>query len=365
MKRTENNVNSHFIQKAKVALWEDDKKNINYIKHRFGTENIPQKFNIKSNNKKQPVAIKGFYPLDLEKGMNALESNGCRIIKNILKSSKENKIIFNRLETITLRFYLMLSVMRTQKVRNSIKNLDGDILFNKITKKELKNKSPEEIQFDKMRRLLKIYEDYKNSKEALPNLNQISSLEDGINSENMIDIKLEDYIRDSLMFVKFQGMSEKLLLTETESFIEIVDGFKHLCTFHPLTPEIGVIVVNHLVYQQKNQHSNIFDFNLLRLPVKKYISPEFQDASDKLEQIEDKTSDEYGIAYIKFMQLHKLRNRKDQYTYEFQIIKDFNVLNICNAMQLVHCDDSFVIFRSYQDYLKALHTIQKKNIVGV
>ena len=337
------NIYSHFLQKAFVKNFASNGK-LKYIKYPNGKLDS---FNINDSNSKQPIVKKNFYSMHIEKEMNNLESKGIAIIRKIAyKAQYDYEISLNRRELITLKFYVLLSGVRTQKIRNNILNKDGDSQFNKIMR-EAKD-TPRNIQ-EKMISCILTY--WKSNKNYLIDNILANILRYKNDNDKIMELSLNkifNIIQSRLIIFKFE--TNNLLLTEALSITEqnsaAMSGI--LLQFMPIYINVGIafyfdcpIKRNLSVPQEK---SKIFknDISIIRNK-NEYIKVESIKITQKIQK-----------------QLHK----NDRYIYKV-LNEPKETAIFCNAMALVHCEDSYVIFQNKKDIEDAKKCIKEKGIYRI
>ena len=353
----EKEVFSHFIQRGFAKNFAINGV-VKYIKYPNGELSS---FNLNDNNSEHPIAIKGFFSNDIETGMNNLESNGIDIIKKIAQTAQFcEEVSLNRKELITLKFYSLLSGFRTHKLRNNILNRTGDSLFNKIINEA--GDDPKNIQQKMIKTILKYWDSNKNELTGDYLIDMNKYINDKITQLCLVIIS--NTMNSRLLIFKFN--SKNLLLTEALNFTE--QNKKSggiLLDFMPIFSNIGIAFYFDPVIARRSdvtsQKSEIFENDISNIiHINEYVNFELM----KRKQIE----------YLKYSQniykdsrifwateAKKYHHKNDKYIYK--VLKESkNSASICNAMALVQCQDSYVIFQNKDDIKEAKRFIAEKGI---
>ncbi len=383
-------INNHYIQKSFAKSWSDENGNIKYI---FDGEIERKKFNINDLNKNQPISKKEFYSKEIEIGMNEIESDGIKVIKKIINSNN-NSLTLYRYELISLKFYLYLSGIRTDKFRENIRNKTGDSLFNKIMNEE--KREEKEIQEKYISKTIEFYREFKNNnldeyikiyeKNFQQNLDFFSSIERELKKEdikryewemasleNFIFCGINNFLKESrLIFVKFNTNS--LVLSDANSFCEYYpDNEKFynqkIYNFFPISPSIGVIIFNNYSsISNPNYDSKIFENSLKNsVSINRYKNEEKinHEINKMLKEILNDNNFNNLNVNIKQMMLmnikqhicQKYKNNLDEYNYKFILEKEY-VAIFCNAMMLVHNKNNIIIYKKFKDVARAKKIIK-------
>ena len=162
-------INNHFIQKAfaknfsnfgilKYTYYEPNSKEVNEKTFKVSEKETDE----------HPIVKKYFYSQEIEDGMNEIENEGIKVIKKISYDANNNiddKIVLKRNELYSLKFYFLLSPIRTNGYRNNISNLSGDYLFNEAVKKD--KRSEKVIQENQIQIIIDEYKKYKKKEPLL------------------------------------------------------------------------------------------------------------------------------------------------------------------------------------------------------
>lgn len=360
-------VNSHFIQKGFAKAWANKDNKVNYLVHGTDQGGI---FDISSNAAKQPIASLGFYSMEIEKGINELESDGVLAIRKIIASS--DKLSFTRWDSVVVRHYFMLNILRSSLSRENIKNLDGDKMFNDLMKKE--SGTPQEIQERKMRVLIDSYKKNKSgdfSEIALVSLLKVID-EGSATVEDHVNLQLWQTLSARMIPVEFTD--GEIFLTENGSFQEISEVISPAAKydFFPISPNKGIMFVrqNYLekILGKKAEESVIFTFSTNVLNEAKYVRKAEMDIDhvNFLISKNPKNDEEVIEATLEWnaTRATDFRDLKDEFIYIWQK-QDKEVANKCNAMMLVHCKGSMVIFQNINNYFDATVMIEKLGIYRI
>ncbi len=374
-------INSHFIQKAMVKRWAINDR-VSYVIH--GT-NKGGFFNPDDYACNQPIAIKGFYIEEIEKGINILEVEGDRVIKKILLAN--NEIILSRKEVVTLKFYFLLNSLRTELVRNMIKNPNRDWLLQKVVDKS--KKTPKENQENILKILFQKYNNYK--KDNLSSFEETTrELDKMIFNNNFDKNKIYDEIfekmtfessvkytinlamRSELIFVKFK--EGELLLTEINGFsVPTIKKFPSLkYKFFLLSSNLGVLEIapihhSQLSNQLKKEY-NFFSFDLDEFPkinflketeISKAFKEYFWNISNNNLYLNTKNF-ENEMWKFNLYEKPKFYTNKDKFIYQIHS-ENKEIVIKCNAKALINCNNSYVIYKSIHNYYDAIQWM-KKNI---
>ncbi|MBD5422982.1 MAG: hypothetical protein HDR43_00615 [Mycoplasma sp.] len=330
------NLNHHFIQKAFVKNFSNNE----IVKWQKYKTNEHGEFNIDDFAKNQPIAIKNYYSVDLEIKIGDLENDGINIIKKIIKLiyQHRNKINLTRKELITLKYYFLLSIIRSTKIRNDIKNRNNSSSFNKIIDNEGKNEI--EIQEKIMNLIMDSYIKCKKNDYKIEFENY--SLEEIINIDNLNDfynIKMFNIMQSRLNIIKFN--SKKLLLTEICNFTEFNKTHPQSVKlyFFPIAPDIGLC----------------FYF----FPHIYKMNPELAEKSFIFQNNVHKYNNEQRYMN-NINELHK----NNLFIYDVLMEND-DVQNFCNAMLLVHNENQILIYQNEEDILEAEKEIIDNKIYRV
>lgn len=277
------------------------------------------------------------------------------VINKIIKQTENrSKISLNRKDLIILKFYLILLHSRTDKIRNNIKNKDGDFVFKKIV--ESSQKDEKEIQEQIMNQIMDEFEKCKNNNFVLK-LNEFNNLLTNFTIDGAVNMNVVQIMQSRVNIIKFNR--NKLLLNEVGMFIEYnrkTSG--NLLFFYPLSPNIGLCLYynpvemrNHLNFLQEK--SIIFNNDVSKYNHEiKYIN------KTKIIQEQLKNSDNY--IFEKFIK-PKFYDKEDKFIYDV-LMENEEVLDTCNGMMLVHNQDQIIIYQNEEDIKDAEEMIKNKNI---
>ncbi len=353
-------VNSHFIQKALVKNFAN-KGIIKYKKYPNGELGT---FNINDYNYRQPIAIKGFYSIEIENDMNNLENAGINILRKIVQKAQfMDEVSLNRSELITLKFYSLLSGARTHKLRDNILNKTGDSLFNKAMKES--KLDPKNIQEKMIRWILK----YWHSNKSRLIGDYLEDMENNKNDKIMQSCltHISNAMNSRLLIFKFS--SNNLLLTEALNFTEqnkISRGI--LLHFMPIFTNIGIaFYFDPIIARGSNitsQKSEIFENDIsIRRHINKYVN--FDLMKIKCQEYLSNSKETYKDNILFWtIEAKKYHHKNDEYIYE--VLKEpKTTASLCNAMALVHCKDCYVIFQNKVDISDAEKVIYERGIYRI
>lgn len=357
---------NHVIQKAFCQPWADENGNIYWMKH--GT-NEKGKFNINDKNKNHPIAEEYFYSEEIEKGMNELESDGISIIRKIIDYSKsfEKKIQLTRKELIILKYFVVMSQLRTSKFRKNISNKDGDWVFNDIVK--LDGRDPKELHEESIKYILEGYKKTKISNYLLTMNFECKNIWRSCSMSSLVRI-----FDSRLLIFKFE--ENNLMLPESLGFTEQKEDMSIMLNFIPISPNIGICFFHdpfmtkfmtkllNVNQNYKEPKSRIFTNNI----------PEYQHEVKYFNHKKIEEQWKYLDFNFKFMdkkdvdswhvEFQNLFENEDKFIYDFiEEPKEISIL--CNAMSLVHINNSVLIYKDEKDVNEAEMMKSKKNIVRI
>ncbi len=373
---------SHFIQKEIINRWAVTNKIYYTI---YDDKDDHQNFIINDLIKNQSTTEIDSYPNEIKKGIKVLEKEGNKIIDKILK--QKTKVALIRKEVITLKFYFIVNTIRTNLLKVNIEDLNDDYLLRKIIEKA--NKTPKEIQELKLKIIIEKYNDFKkgadstfflkerveiikilknNKNEFLKMVDEISELFD---LESSIKLQLNLLIKSKLAFVKFP--KGKLLLTEAGSFQEIsrlpYSSAKY--DFSVISPNMGFLFIKesliHKTIGFSAEDSLIFTFDFKEENIIQYQKEaEMQQAQirfllAKVKNMRDPEEMAENNSEFDLTERPKFYTNEDQFEY---IIHSENkeVADMCNAMMLVHCKNSYIIYKIKKTYYDAIEMNRTKNL---
>lgn len=386
--------NNHFIQKALAKNWADKDGNIKYMV--YDDKREVKTFNINDPNWKHPISKKHFYSEEIEKGMNRIEKDGIQVIKKINEETIYSKeITITRKELCSLKYYLVLSNLRTEKFRDNIKQKTGNSYFNKLI--ELDKRTPIEIHESMIKKLidwynaeitgnyensldkaiLKIYEEFleefsKNSNDSIQNQEEFENKFEkfklkNFNSDNIARDVLKKSIVDCRIII-FKFQSDKLLLPEANSFEEYYNAICQpgldIYSFYPISPSTGIMLFNvNNVYLYGYESSKIFKSdNLKEWSKNKYVNQK---------KIDEETISEFAKLNfnippflkekINKQVIAKYKDLNDKYTYKIKKERNETAL-FCNAMMLVHNRNHLILFQDKEIIDESEKIIAEKGI---
>lgn len=358
-------INHHFLQEALVKNFANNGfvQWTKYPSDQFGTFHIE-----KTSKKEQPIVKQLFYSDEIENKMNNLESDGIQVVNKIAKNAQYyNEVSLSRREIIALRFYSLLSGARTNKLRNNIKNRDGDSQFNLMVQKaQIDAKS---IQEEMITTILKYWET--NKRRLIGDVDiDIDRMKNRSAKNHVILTKLigiSNILNSRLLLFKFN--SANLLLTEALNFTEqnkTNQGI--LLSFMPICRNIGIAfyldplpIRNTGLYTQK---SEIFQNDVsTRRHKTKYVNWDTM-KKKHIEFLKSGKGREKDSIIFWSSKVAKYHDKKDQFIYEV-LQENEETAIVCNAMALIHCENSYVIFQNKSDIKKAEEMIKKKKIIRI
>lgn len=359
-------INNHFLQKAFVKNFAKNGK-VNFTV--YGSQEY-KSFDIeKTSNKDQPVSEQYFYSDEIENKMMNLESQGISILRYISQTSQyADDVTLSRKELITLKFYLMLSSVRTKKLRDNIENLTGDSLFNISMSSD--DRTSQQKQEAMINKLLDLWKDgiRKEKCSILKEVLNSFSEEQGDPILRNVIINVSNSLNSRLLLFKFNSMN--LMLSESLNFTEqnsVTGGI--LMHFSPIFPNIGLgFYFDPMVMRIANfpkAKSTIFqnDVSMLQHTCKyknhKLIQFEMQKFMKKhnLHSIE-------GINKFHLEEINKYYTMRDKFIYKV-LNEEKEVADICNGMALVHNKNHIVIFQNKNDIHDAEVMIKKRGIYRI
>ncbi len=379
-------INHNYIQKAFVKNWCDENKNIKYTK--YNLNKIEEKtFNYDDYNKNHPISIEYFYSSKIEDDMNVLESDAINVIKKIIDQSKSENLSLYRHEIISLKFYLLLNEVRTLKFRNNIQNRTGNTLFNKIMSED--GRDAKLIQEEYISKIIDYYKSWKsndcinsnwtkdyekNYPETYKKKDEINFLQEDSKEQNKDHNNLNKIIFNhvlkvmnlsSLIFIKFS--SDTLICSDANSFCEYTNTNEEIYSFYPISPSIGIIVINNFSILFFDGFSKIFKNFLKPLnSIQDYINkdkiyPEIQYLYNYFENNLPKNRISECL-FNKFQSeiISLYKNKKDLYKYKFKK-ESKDVSLICNAMMLIH-PANIIIYKNIKDVEDSIKKIKELGI---
>lgn len=378
-------INHHYIQKAFVKNWCDENKNIKYTK--YNLNKIEEKtFNYDDYNKNHPISIKHFYSRKIEDDMNILESDAMNVINKIIDQSKSQNLSLYRYEILSLKFYLLLNEVRTLKFRNNIKNRTGNTLFNKIMNED--GRDAKSIQEEYISKILDYYRSWKSNdfinsnwtKDYEKNYSEINendelnfSNEDSKEQNKMhnsLNKSIFDHVSkainfSSLIFIKFS--SNTLVCSDANSFGEYTNKNEEIYSFYPISPSIGIIVINNFSILFFDGLSKIFKNPLKPIDSiqdyinKDKINPEIQHLYNHFKNNMHETKlSECLFNKMQSEIISKYKNKKDLFKYKFKK-ESKDVSLICNAMMLIH-PGNIIIYKNIKDVEDSIKKIKELGI---
>ena len=388
-----NKINAHILQKALVKNFAINNK-VKCVRY---LTNEKWEFNINSHNSKQPITKVGYYSDEIEKGMNHIENYGITTVNKIIFDINNNKdVILSRKQLMVLKFFVLLTSARTEKLRNNIAKKDGDSFFNAAIERE--NKTPQEIQENQIKIIMEEYlknklgivgdvqakinklveipfqEKYKNYKtfsksEFTEKYLSFSKENTTVEIQSLISIK--QTFDSRTIFFKIDD--SRLFLQESNQFTENNKHGGIMYTFTTLSPNVGVMfyhapVLTRNMIEQEN--SVIFKNSISKFDVKtnyenweimksehiKFIKKHMKDYS---KQTADMLSRVYWSS-----EAAKYHTDNDTYTYTVKT-ETSDVADACNAMTLVHNKGHFLIYQKEEHIKDAEYQIKKRGIYRI
>ncbi len=374
VKQTKKTINNHFIQKgfAKnfanngIIKWTRYQPNENILED--------QTFSINSNNvADQPIVIQNFHTQEIEDGMNEIESEGINVIRKIAYEANNNldeKIRLNRKELYALKFYKLLSSIRTEKARSNFENLNGDKLFNYVI--ENTDRTPKEIQEDEIKIIIDEYKRWKNKEKLLSS--NYDPTKDSLNHKTIIFQLISNILNSRLLFMSFE--KNKLFLQETISFQEIYSVVIPIYEFMSISPNVGIMFYFDPAITRgtiKREDSKIFKTKIsTKINKVDYVrSKEMHQELDKFMKNQIKLNPGYSQNDILKWQsmftdsvLNNYFDNNDSYIYEINEESE-EVQDICNAMSLVHNKNKILIYQDKRHIKDAEFYVKKFGISRV
>ena len=350
-------INNHFIQKALAKNFAINGK----LTWKIYRTNKKGKFSIKSKN--QPIAKDYFYSEEIEKSMNILENKGILIIQKIaLEGNQINKeVILSKKELRTLKYYCLLSSLRTNKIRNNIKELTGDSLFNEIMKKDGRN--AKEIQEEQISLLVDSFE---NKEQEVIEHKEENSL------KNYFIQQIKYTLNSRLLIFKFD--KPKLFLLESLLYIEVnPSNNKIMYEFMPISSNIGIAFYYDPIMTrgvEKRHKSIIFknDISYARHKVEyknfDLMKKESLNFIEKNTKTKDLKEEEAWNRIFWSLEARKYDDKSDKYIYEV-LEEQEAIADACNAMALIHNDNSILIYQKEKDIEDAEKEIKKRGIFRI
>ena len=249
MENKRKKINNHFIQKAFAKNFSNNGL-LKYTYYKPNSKVEDEKtFNVNEiDTSKHPIVKKKFYSREIEDEMNEIENDGIKVIKKIAYYSNnniDNKISLNGKELYHLKFYFLLSNIRTNKIREFISNLNGDHIFIDAVKKD--KRSVKDIQESQIKTIIDEYKRYKK-KELLLSTKFFDRYWE---SENHSSYALKDCTPEKIvLFTAYNIMKSRLHIfkfNKNKLFLHdgIAFSYNHSCggiiTFMPISPNIGIM----------------------------------------------------------------------------------------------------------------------------
>ncbi len=366
-------INNHFIQKAfaknfsnfgilKYTYYEPNSKEVNEKTFKVSEKETDE----------HPIVKKYFYSQEIEDGMNEIENEGIKVIKKISYDANNNiddKIVLKRNELYSLKFYFLLSPIRTNGYRNNISNLSGDYLFNEAVKKD--KRSEKVIQENQIQIIIDEYKKYKKKEPLLSE----QSFNDHLKSNDLFFkdltfkeitlIRIKNIINSRLLIFKFK--KNKLFLQETIEFNEWTSCDRIMYEFMAISPNIGIMFY----------FDPLITRGLLKLEKSVFFKNDISEKRNNVIYVNEYKMKQEFIELIKFdnsqsqiyelnillgpIIISKFSHDDDQYIYDI-LEESEEVQDICNAMSLIHNKDRFLSYQNKDDIKDAEIQIKKLNI---
>lgn len=379
MENKRKKINNHFIQKAFARNF-SNKGLLKYTYYKPNSEVVSENtFNVNEiDTSNHPIVKKYFHSQEIEDGMNEIENEGIKVIKKIAYEANNNtdiKIILNRNEIYSLKFYFLLSSIRTNGYRNNISNLSGDYLFNEAVKKDKRGEKV--IQENQIQIIIDEYKKYKKKEpllsaqlfnDPLKIKDDLSLFFKDLTFEQITLIYIQNIINSRLLIFKFK--KNKLFLQETIGFNERTSYDGIMYYFMAISPNIGImfyldpLITRGLLKLEKSvffkndiseKRNNVIYVNEYEMKQEhlKLIKENIYDNSQS--QI-----DELNRFFLSTI-LSNFFHDDDKYTYDV-LEESEEVQDICNAMSLIHNEDRFLSYQNKDDIKDAEIQIKKLNI---
>ncbi len=356
-----NEIYSHILQKAFVKNFAKSGI-VSYVVH--GT-NEKGSFNINDWAKDQPIAEKGFYPYEIEKGINRLENDGINVIRKILLNSQTpcNSIELTRKETIILKFYYCLSQTRTKLNRENMRLYRGDLLFNHLHRED--KRDAKEKQCADMKELIEMYDDFLNDdySKFSSRISEIIPIRNNDPLGTLKQMNINRVLNSDLKIIRFDTLN--LLLHENANFHE-GSGFIAY-EFWVIAPNLAIIFRDNSIsfkVLKKMYESKIFENEILHNETKIMYrkSKEILSARNKFFNGKDNT---VKVQY-EFDTKEAPKYFCNDDIFDIQIFeKDRGTLTLCNAMMLIHSNKSFVIYQNEDDIKNAEKIIKEGKVFRI
>ena len=375
---------NHFLQKGFVKnfaingkiKWKE------YLTPKGGEFHITE-----TSNANQPIVEEYFHALEIEKGMNLLEDKGLVVARKIAQQANfQGKIKLSREELVTLKLFSSLSGVRTRKLRNNIRDINGDSLFNEMIKKD--GRTPKEIQEEQISIVLKYFEEFNatgtmkkiqldyfknvelNNQENLKNLSRHEYeeyIKQNITFKSSMEMNVWEKMKSRLIIFKFD--EPKLMLQESMNFNEFNTNGGNKYSFMPIAPNVGLmfyfdpIITRGVIPVEKSlffkndiskyRHETIYkNIEIIKQKQMEYVSQQKPKTFEEAQQHNQIFfSMEAGYYY----------DKKDAFIYD--VLKESSkIADICNAMALVHNKDQILIYQKEQDIHDAEEQVIKRGI---
>ncbi len=386
MKNNEYKYN-HFLQKGFVKNFAVNGK-VKWKKYQTEQAGV---FDInKTENKDQPIAKEWFHSKATEKGMNLLEDQGLQVVRKIAQQSNfQEKIELTRKELVTLKFFSSLSSVRTQKLRNNIKDKNGDSIFNSMIKKDGRN--PQEIQEEQISIILEYFDNFIKTGSMiniqkdfldLMNVQKFSNeskkevkksvildilMKEGMTVKSSMTLNIKEKMDSRLMIFKFD--ESKLMLQEAMNFNEFNSLGGNKYSFMPIAPNVGIMFYfdplitrgsiptenssffknDIALYRHENTYKNI---EIIKEKQLEYI---------KKQNPKSKVEADYHNKIFHLFEVGLYYDFNDLFIYD--VLKETaEIADICNAMALVHSKNQIIVYQDEDNITDAEIQIIKRNI---
>ena len=372
-------VKSHILQRGLVKNFSVNDK-VKYI--RYGTDEKGG-FSTKDGAGQSPIIETNFYSEKIETGINDIEFNGILAIRKVLEAIENNeRIELKKTEIIVLKFFEILTILRSKKFRIDIKNMDEPLNL-RISSEDF-NITEKKVQEDMLEVLINVFKiekygptNYVEERidELLNNKYDTQKLKPstgGLAENSSIEIYILIFIKNSMnqkmVFVNFD--EHRLFLQETTGFSRpYLEGGQEY-TFYPISSKVGII--SYIDYKKTNSllhrnPKNVFKNNYMDYDFTYECTRSKEFESKRFEYILERKKAEPKIN-TKELSEKFTKNEFDKYRtnddiWIFPVMNEsVDVADMCNALSLINNKGHLLIYQEESHIEIAEKIIMELNI---